>query len=303
MIYALITSAFKGWANKSSLCKNNFCGRCGETHPSSHSAGKAPSQQRCRGRLSHHPHLASKGMWCWEDGWEESLAWRVPAGEGAQGVHHPFPLSLCPDMPCSVSCRAGTWCAPQQQVQGLGLGVWDLGGKVCALLTEENTSYLWYCFQYCIYKLPQCWGSKEGRDEAGSWTCDPTALTTALGMPELQTHMACPSLTSGLEVYPKAPRGTAAAPGRQAATCPCAAGPAVQRGCTWGRLCWPYWPAQLNAAGTSTCWQSTLEVQMWAQTVVLCFKHHGVKPLNQLLLQSIPTVTIRPEGWGGHWQT
>lgn len=137
MIYALITSAFKGWANKSSLCKNNFCGRCGETHPSSHSAGKAPSQQRCRGRLPHHPHLASKGMWCWEDGWEESLAWRVPAGEGAQGVHHPFPLSLCPDMPCSVSCRAGAWCAPQQQVQGLGLGVWDLGGKVCALLTGK----------------------------------------------------------------------------------------------------------------------------------------------------------------------
>lgn len=177
MIYALITSAFKGRANKSSLCKNNFCGRCGETHPSSHSA-KAPCQQRRREsgaerRLPPHPLLAPRGMCCWEDGWEESLGWRVPAGEGAQGVHHPFPSPLCPHVPCSASCRAGTGCAPRQQVGAPGLRVWDVGGKVCALLKEDNIFSLWYCFQYFIYKLPESWGCKEAREEAGSWTCDP----------------------------------------------------------------------------------------------------------------------------------
>ena len=78
MIYALITSAFKCRAKKSSLCKNNFCGGVGK--PARHCTQQAevPSQQRCResgaeGRFPPHPRLAPKGTRRWEDGLEESL--------------------------------------------------------------------------------------------------------------------------------------------------------------------------------------------------------------------------------------
>lgn len=65
VIYALITSAFKCRAKKSSLCKNNFCGGVGK--PARHRArqAKVPSQRRCResgaeGHFLPHPHLGPK---------------------------------------------------------------------------------------------------------------------------------------------------------------------------------------------------------------------------------------------------
>lgn len=47
MIYALITSAFKCWATKSSLCKTNFCRGLGKPAHYHAQHTKAPSRQRC----------------------------------------------------------------------------------------------------------------------------------------------------------------------------------------------------------------------------------------------------------------
>lgn len=54
MIYALITSAFKCWAKKSSLCKTNCGGGVGKPAHQHAQHTKAASQQRCQADRSYH---------------------------------------------------------------------------------------------------------------------------------------------------------------------------------------------------------------------------------------------------------
>lgn len=74
MIYALITSAFKCQAMKSSLCKNNFCGGVGKpTHHRTEQA-KGPPQQRVGLRAASLPIFTHAQRDVVVGGWpEESL--------------------------------------------------------------------------------------------------------------------------------------------------------------------------------------------------------------------------------------
>ena len=142
MIYALITSAFKCRAKKSSLCKNNFCGGVGK--PTRHPAqqAKAPSQQRCResgaeGRFHPHPCPAPRGGRGGRmgDGDPPQPGLASPSWWRSTGCASPIaPLypSQCPPAQLPAELEADVHLGGRGGGQGC---VFRLpAGKVCALL-------------------------------------------------------------------------------------------------------------------------------------------------------------------------
>lgn len=114
MIYALITSAFKCRAKKSSLCKNNFCGGVGE--PAHHRAqqAKAPSQQRCWESGAEGRFPLPILTWCPKEavvgGWAGGKPPRIWAGESQLVKEHGACIArcLCISPPAQLPARVGS---------------------------------------------------------------------------------------------------------------------------------------------------------------------------------------------------